>query len=185
MTMTKFRAAPRNGYMRRLQRIAGYSAKMRHGAIRFRTELPNLSSLENVEYGWEKIIYRKVTEVIPTDALKPLGKLIKMIAYVNVNLMHDIVTGRSVTGIIHLLNQTPVEWFTKRQPIKEMTSYGAKFMAARTATRQILEMRTTMRYLGVQVNGPTFLFGYNKTVVESCNILKAKLHKRHVILSFY
>ena len=99
--------------------------------------------------------------------------------------MHDIVTGRSVTGIIHLLNQTPVEWYTKRQPTVETATYGAEFMAARTATKQILEMRATLRYLGIQVDGATYMFGDNKTVVESCSVPKAKLHKWHVILLFH
>lgn len=31
------------------------------------------------------------------------------------NLMHDLVTGHSMSGIIDLLNQTPIQWFTKKQ----------------------------------------------------------------------
>ena len=26
--------------------------------------------------------------------------------------MHDLVTGRSMTGILHLLNQTPIHWYS-------------------------------------------------------------------------
>jgi hypothetical protein len=29
--------------------------------------------------------------------------------------MHDISTGRSVTGILHLVNKTPIEWYSKKQ----------------------------------------------------------------------
>ena len=154
--------------MKRFQRIAAYLVKMRHVAIRFKTKVPNLYLLEDVEYGWEKTIYGKVTEVIPPNTPKPLRKSIKMITYVDTNLMHGLVMGKSVTGISHLLNQTPVEWFTRRQPTVKTATYGADFMVARTATKQILEMRTTLRYLGVQVNGSMYLFGDNKTVVESC-----------------
>ena len=32
---------------------------------------------------------------------------------VDTNLYHDLVTGRAVTGILHLLNGTPVDWYSK------------------------------------------------------------------------
>ena len=58
-------------------------------------------------------------------------------------------------------------------------------MAARTATEQILDLQLTLRYLGIPIEGRTYLFGDNKTVVESCGLPKARLHKRHVLLSFH
>jgi hypothetical protein len=58
-------------------------------------------------------------------------------------------------------------------------------MAGRTATEQIMDLQTTMRYLGVHVKGATYMFGDNKTVVNSCSMPKARLHKRHIIISFH
>ena len=58
-------------------------------------------------------------------------------------------------------------------------------MAARTVTEQIMEIRTTLRYLGVNLVGPTYMFGDNKTVADSSNKPKSRLHKRHVILSYH
>ena len=48
-----------------------------------------------------------------------------------------------------------------------------------------MELRTFMRYLGVPINGSTFMFGDNKSVVDTCSIPTFKLHKRHLILSFH
>ena len=58
-------------------------------------------------------------------------------------------------------------------------------MAGRTATEQVMDLRTTIRYLGGQVQGATYMFGDNKTVVDSCSMPKARLHKRHVLISFH
>jgi hypothetical protein len=58
-------------------------------------------------------------------------------------------------------------------------------MAGRTATEQIMDRRTAMQYLGVHVKGATYMFGDNQTVFNSCSMLKARLHKRHVIISFH
>ena len=48
-----------------------------------------------------------------------------------------------------------------------------------------MDLRTTLRYLGVHIHGPTYMFGDNKTVVDSASTPKARLHKQHVILSFH
>eukprot|EP00957_Ditylum_brightwellii_P059577 4523757-Ditylum_brightwellii.AAC.1 len=44
---------------------------------------------------------------------------------------------RSCTGIVHLLNKTPIDWFFKRQNTVETVTYGSEFVAARTAVDQI------------------------------------------------
>ena len=56
-------------------------------------------------------------------------KPIIITTYVDANLMHDVITGRSVSGIIHMLNKTPIEWFCKRQNQVETATYGSEFMA--------------------------------------------------------
>mgnify|MGYP000615415131 FL=1 len=43
----------------------------------------------------------------------------------------------------------------------------------------------TLRYLGVPINQKTYMFGDNKTVVDSSITPHAKLHKRHTALSFH
>ena len=108
-----------------------------------------------------------------------------MTSYVDANLMHDVTNGRSVMGILHFLNKTPLEWFTRKQPTVETATFGSEFVAARTATEQIMEIRHIIRYLGVPIIGPTILFGDNKSVVDSCSIPHSKVHKRHVILSYH
>jgi hypothetical protein len=50
MTLSGFRAQPRHGHMDRIKRLYGYLSKFRHATIRFRTELPDYSDLNVVEY---------------------------------------------------------------------------------------------------------------------------------------
>jgi len=75
-------------------------------------------------------------------------------SFVDSNLYHDLTTGRSVKGILHLVNQTPIEWYTRWQPTVETATYGSEFMAARTATVQIMDLRLTMGYLVYLLMGP-------------------------------
>jgi hypothetical protein len=99
--------------------------------------------------------------------------------------MHDMVTGRSVTGIIHLLNQTPIDFYSKKQATVETATYGSEFVAARTCVEQIIDLRNTLRYLGVPIRDKSYMFGDNKSVTDSASRIDAKLHKRHTMLSFH
>ena len=45
----------------------------------------------------------------------PLGKIVHTSSLFNMNLYHDLVTGHAMTGILHLVNQTPIEWYCKKQ----------------------------------------------------------------------
>ena len=67
------------------------------------------------------------------DHPKPLGKPVRTKTFKDANLMHDLITGRSASGIFHMVNQTPVVWFSKRQNTVETATYGSEFVAARLA----------------------------------------------------
>ena len=165
--------------------MTGYLAKMKHAAIRFRTNIPNYTDIHHTPYSWEKSFYRKVKEAIPHDVPEALGRPVVLTHYVDANLYHDMLTGRSVTGILHLINQTPIDWFSKKQATAETATYGSEFIAARTCVEQIIDLRNTLRYLGVPIMGSSYMFGDNESVVNSSMKIDAKLHKRHNALSFH
>ena len=98
--------------------------------------------------------------------------------YKDANLYHDMMTGKAVTGILHLINQTPVNWFAKKQATVETATYGSEFAAAKAAVQQITALRLSLHYLGVPIHGGTCLFGDNESVVKSGSLPHSVLHKR-------
>ena len=187
MTLGRFRAQPRIGHLDRARRIVGYLSKFKHGAIRFRTGIPNHEKEFGIPptYDWMHSVYGNPTEDIDPSAPPPKGKLVRTTTFKDANLMHCFVTGRSVTGILHMLNQTPLDWFTKRQSQVETATYGSEFMAARQAVEQIMDLRYTLRSMGVPLDGPAWLFGDNKSVVTSSTIPHSTLSKRWNALSYH
>jgi hypothetical protein len=147
--------------------------------------MPDLTGLPDPKYNWDYSIYAGAKELIPEDVPEPLGNPVQLITYVDANLYHDLITGRSVTGILHLVNGTPFDWYSKKQSTVETATYGSEFVAARTAAEQIIANRNTLRYLGVPITGPSLMFGDNRSVVDSGTIPQSKLNKRHVCLSFH
>ncbi|MDJ0828176.1 MAG: reverse transcriptase domain-containing protein, partial [Rhodobacter sp.] len=162
MSLNRFRNAPRIGHIERVRRIIGYVRRFPHAAIRFRTGIPDHESVfgkEAKRYDWMLSVYGNVTEDIPENMPVPKGKPMRTTTFKDANLMHDLATGRSCTGIIHFLNQTPIDWFCKRQKQVETATYGSEFMAARQAIEQIIDLRYTLRMFGVPLDGPSWLFG--------------------------
>ena len=157
---------------------------MKHATIHFRTHQIDYSDINDVEQDWYSV-YGNVTELLPNDAPTPLGKQVVLTHYVDANLFHDVLTGRSVTGILHMLNATPIDWFSKKQATVETATYGSEFVAARTCVEQVIDLCNTLHYLGVPVGEKSYMFGDNESIVNSSTRLYAKLHKRHTALSFH
>jgi hypothetical protein len=116
---------------------------------------------------------------------RPLGKEVQTTTFVDANLYHDLISGRSVTGVLHLLNKTPIDWFSKLQSTVETATFGSEYVAARTATEQIIDLCNTLQYLGVPVRGVSMMFGDNETVVNTASVPYARLQKRRVTLSYH
>ena len=50
--------------------------------------------------------------------------------YAGSNLCHINLSGKAVTGVLHLLNKMPIDWFSKKQATVETAAFGADASAA-------------------------------------------------------
>ena len=101
------------------------------------------------------------------------------------NLNHCLATGRSVTHCLHFLNHTPIDSYSKRQATVETATYRSEFVASKMATEQIIDLRHTLRYLGVPIKTKSYLFGDNRSVVTSSTLPYSTLGKRYNILAYH
>ena len=75
MSLSSFRAAPREGHLKRAQHIYGYIRNHNKAAIRFRTSLPDLSEFSMPEHDWMYSVYgNECKEVIPDFLPTPKGR---------------------------------------------------------------------------------------------------------------
>ena len=88
-------------------------------------------------------------------------------SFFDANLYHELISGKSVTGIIHQLNKTPIDWYSKLQSTVETATFGSEHVAARTCTEQVIDLRLTLRYLRVPINRATMVLGDNESVIIS------------------
>ena len=99
--------------------------------------------------------------------------------------MVELLPSKSLTGCLHFVNKTPVDWYSRKQATVETAIYGSEFVAAKTATEQIMDIRQTLRYLGAPIGSKSFLLGDNRSVVTSATLPQSTLTKHHNILAIH
>ena len=166
-TMSRVRASPKQGHMDRLKRICSYAIRTKDYAIRFRTDQPDYSDQDS---DWTYSVYGNVQEILPDDMRDPLGEAVTTTTTMGANLNHCLATGKSLTGCLHFVSKPSVDWYSKNQATVETATYGSEFVAAKTATEQIMDIRQTLTYLGAAIDAKSFLFGDNGSVVTSATL---------------
>ena len=145
MTMSKFLSAPRRGHLERMKRVIGYLCKFCQQKIRFRVNEPDYSNVPEIkDHSWEHSVYGKHEEDAPIDAPTPQGKRIILTHYFDASLMHDVLSGKAVTGVCTFYNKTPVDWFYKQQSTSETATYGAEFLFGKKFARRSLIIDHTL-----------------------------------------
>ena len=147
------------------------------------TTIPKIQGTP-IKHDW-KVHYPDSVEELPRHMLTPKGKPVVITGYVDADHAHDLVTRRSITGMLFLLNNTPIKWYSKRQNTVESSTYGSELVSARIATDMIVELRYKLRMLGVPVNASAVLYGDNQSVVLNTTVPSSTLKKKHHGCSYH
>ena len=81
-----------------------------------------------------------------------------------------------------MLNQTPIDWLSKRQNQVETAAHGSEFVVARVGCEHLIDLRCTLQSFGVPLDGPSWMFGDNKSVVTSSTAPHSRLSERWSVL---
>ena len=90
-----------------------------------------------------------------------------------------------MTGLLIFVGRTPVYFFSKRQGAIETSTYGAEFVAMKTAVEEAMAIRYMLRCLGVKVESPTHIYGDNQGVIQNSTIPDSLLKKKNIALAFH
>ena len=84
----------------------------------------------------------------------------------------------------HLVNATPSRWHTKRQGTVETATLGSEIVTAGLLQTKF-DLRYTLMCLGVVLRSNVYMFGDNKSVVDSANIPTSTLSKKSTLASYH
>jgi hypothetical protein len=185
--MARFSMAPREGHMMAMKRLFGYLRKFPDGEILVDPTKMDHSPFDGKKETFDtwRECYPDAEQDIPDDQPTPGTKKAQITVFVDADHAHDVVTRRSVTGIILFINNTPVRWLSKRQKTVETSTYGSEVVAGRIAAELVLEYWYALRLLGVEVDGPAMMFGDNNAVIISTSIPSSQLKKKHNACAFH
>ena len=138
-----------------------------------------------MKHDWSYTVYGNTQEIISHGCPKPPGKSVTTTTTLDANLLHCMATGASLTACLHFCNHNPTDGYSKKQATVETATYGSEFVAAKTATEQIMDIRYTLRYLGVPIRSKSYMFGDNRSVVTCATLPHSTLSKRYNILAFH
>ena len=95
--------------------------------------------------------YPVVIEDLPIDKPAERGELCTLTCYVDADYARDKDTRRSVTGILILMNNTPISWVSKCQETVESSTYGSELVASRIAAEMLISLRYFLCMVGAKI----------------------------------
>ena len=184
-SLARYSLAPRRGHLEAMKRIFGYIKDHKNGRILIDPSKHQVPiEEENPDADWIEF-YPDACEEIPPTFPEPKGASVQITVYKDADHAFDLVTRRSVTGILLFLNNTPITWISKRQKTVETSTYGSELVAGRIATDLIVQYRYMMRMLGVPLDGAATLCGDNRSVMINTTVPSSQLKKKHNAIAYH
>ena len=132
-----------------------------------------------------KKMYCDAEDLEPPGMPEPHGESVQINVFVDSDHAGNVITRRSHTGIIIYLNLAPIIWYSKKQNNVESSTFGAEFIAAKTALEITEGLRYKLRMLGVPLEGPARVFCDNEAVVKSGSHPEITLRKKTAAIAFH
>ena len=107
----------------------------------FKKKEPDDFTVSVKKHNQTNIPYSNREKNLPDNTPEPKGKKVIISHMYDTNLMYDVLSGKSVTGVFYMANQTPMMWYSKKQAIAETSTYGSGFLMARKYMEQIVDLR--------------------------------------------
>ena len=178
-------AMPREGHLYAVFRVFAY-LKAKHNARRIYD--PTYPRIHHEKFktneDW-KTQYGDIKEAIPPNAPEPRGKSVVIRYFVDSDHAGNLVTRRSRTGYIGMLNMGIIQSYSKKQGSVEGATFGSEFVAAKTATEANRALRYKLRMMGIPIDGPSYMFIDNKSVVHNVQTPTSMLKKKSNSIAYH
>ena len=182
--LSAFQVQPREGHLEACYHIFAYLRKHPHFTMIQHPVDIEMNEDRFMQQDWTDF-YGDISEEIPEDAPEPLGRPMKITAFVDADHAGNLVTRRSQTGYLIFCNNAPVLWFSKKQSTVEASTFGSEFVAMRAVVEAIEGLRFKLRMFGIPLEGPADVLCDNNSVVNSAQRPESVLSKKHLAICYH
>jgi hypothetical protein len=183
--LAAFMAMPRKGHLFAVFRVFAYLKKKHNSRLIFDPTYPKIDHAKFKDNEDWSNFYGNVKEAIPSNAPKPRGKPVVLRVYVDSDHAGDQVTRRSRTGFIQMVNMATIAWHSKKQGSVEGATFGSEFVALKTAMEANRALRYKLRMMGVPIDGPTYMYCDNMSVVHNTTAPESMLKKKSNSIAYH
>ncbi|CAJ1938126.1 unnamed protein product [Cylindrotheca closterium] len=184
-SLTRFSSAPREGHLELAFYLFGYLKKFPNKQLPVNSRPLELCPTLTVTKGTFKADfleeYPDAKEDQDPKEPKAFGKPVQTSVFFDANLAHDLVTRRSITGLLVYVGSTLVSWTSNRQVCIASSTYCSEFIAMRAATEEAIYALFT----GCSCRGAYQFTCDNLGVIQSAAMKDADLKKKHVAISYH
>ena len=183
--MASMMALPREGHLDQLFHMFAFLKGNHNGVMVFDPTEPTIDESQFPDQDWSASPYAGSTEELPPNMCEPRGVGMTMRAFVDSDHATDTTNRRSRTGFIIFLNSAPIYWYSKKQTSVETSSFGAEFIAMKQCCEYIRGLRYKLRQMGIPINGSTYVFGDNKSVLVNSSEPHSQLKKKSSSIAYH
>ena len=182
--LSSHRALPREGHLQALFQVFAFLSKKHNSRSVFDPTYPEIDESQFPRNDWTSF-YGDVKEAIPMDAPTPKGKEVVLRMYVDSDHAGDRLTRRSRTGFVIFLNSALIRALSKKQATIETSVFGAEFVALKQGLETLRGIRYKLRMMGVPIEGPSYVYGDNMSVVTNTQKPESTLKKKSSEIAYH
>jgi hypothetical protein len=115
-----------------------------------------------------------------------VGYPVNIHVFVDANHAGNVVTRRSLTGILVFVQNSPILWVSRRQNTVETSTFVSEFVALRHVQDVIIALRYKLSmFVGVPLERPVQVYCNNQGVVKNTSIPESVLSKKHDAINYH
>ena len=175
--MASCMAMPREGHLDMVLHMFAHLRDRYNSRMAFDPSYPDIDMNDFKECDWKQF-YGDVKEAIPSNAPEPRGKFVWLRMFVDSDHAGEKRTRRSRSGFFIYLNMAMIQWHSKRQPTLESSVFGAEFVALKNGIETLRGIRYKLRMMGVDIDGPSYVYGDNMSVIYNTSKPESVLKKK-------
>ena len=185
--MSSHLALPREGHLAQVFHIFAYLKKYHNTEMVFDPSDPVVDGAQFERRDWttSEFGHLEGKEVMPPNMPEPRGLGFIMRAKVDADHASDTVTRRSRTGFLVYLNCAPIYWWSKKQTSVESSSFGSEFIAMKQCCEYLRGLRYKLRMMGIPIDGPSYIYGDNQSVLANTTIPDSTLKKKSQSIAYH
>ena len=105
--------------------------------------------------------------------------------FVDSNHAGDNSDRRSRTGFMIFMNMAMINWQTKKQATVQGAVFGSECVAMKQGIEALIGIRFKLQMMGVNIDGPTYVYGDNMSVIHNTSKPKSVLKKKSYSICYH